>query len=83
MTVNEIKSYLSSLNKSVDQYNNTCHRSINKTPINDDYSALTEEIELRYRTPKFKIGNVARITKCKKVTLVKIGQKKYSLSILC
>ena len=33
MTANDSKSYLSYLNKLVDQYNNTYHHSINKKPI--------------------------------------------------
>ena len=43
MTANARKSYLPYLNKLVDQYNNTYHHSINKKPINADYSALTEK----------------------------------------
>ena len=43
MTPNDSKSYLSYLNKLVDQYNNTLHHSIDKNPINADYSALTEK----------------------------------------
>ena len=43
MTANDSKSYLSYLNKSVDQYNNTYHHSNDKKPINADYSALTEK----------------------------------------
>ena len=39
MTANYIKSYLSYLSKLVDQYNITYHHSINKKPINADYSA--------------------------------------------
>ena len=36
MTANDIKSYFSYLNKLAYQYNNTCHHSINKKPINAD-----------------------------------------------
>ena len=43
MTTNDSKSYLSYLNKLVDQYNNTYYHSINKKTINADYSALTEK----------------------------------------
>ena len=43
MTANDGKSYLSYLKKLVDQYNNTCHHSINKKSINADYFALTEK----------------------------------------
>ena len=42
MRANESKSYLSYLYKLEDQYNNTYHHSINKKPINADYSGLTE-----------------------------------------
>ena len=41
MTSNNSKSYFPYLNKLVDQYNNTYHNSINKKPINVEYSALT------------------------------------------
>ena len=34
MTANSSKSYLTCLNKLVDQYNNFCHYSINKKPKN-------------------------------------------------
>ena len=50
MTANDSKSYLSCLNKLIDEYNNTYHHSINKKP-NVYYSALTEDIESH---PKFK-----------------------------
>ena len=39
------KSYFPYLNKLVDQYNNTYHYSIDKKPVNADYSVLTEKIE--------------------------------------
>ena len=41
MTANDSKSYLPYLNKLVDHYNNTYHHSIDKKPINADYSAST------------------------------------------
>ena len=44
MTVNDSRSYLPYLNKSVDQYNNTYHHSINQKPINADFSASNENI---------------------------------------
>ena len=43
MTGNGSKSYLSYLNKSVGQYNNTYHHSIGKKPINAANSALTKK----------------------------------------
>ena len=36
MTADASKSYLSYLNKLVDQYNNICHHCVGKKPINDD-----------------------------------------------
>ena len=53
MAANDCNSYLRSLNKLVDECNNTYHRSIGKKPIDTDYSALTEEIETNPETPKF------------------------------
>ena len=44
MTPNDSKSYLPYLDKLEDQYKNTYH-SIDKKPINADFSALTEKIE--------------------------------------
>ena len=42
MTADDSKSYLTYLNKLVDQYNNTYHHSIDKKSINADYSNLNE-----------------------------------------
>ena len=57
-----------------------------KKPINAAYSDLIEKFETNLKAPKFKANGRVRITKYKnifiKVTL-KIGQKKYLLSILC
>ena len=52
MTTNDSKSYLPYLNKSVDQYDNSCHRSIKKKYINADYSSSTENIETNHKPPK-------------------------------
>ena len=43
ITANDNKSYLSYLNKLVDQYNSTYHHSIDKKLINADHSSLTEK----------------------------------------
>ena len=51
------KSYLSYLNKLVDQYNNNCHYFINKKPINADYSAFTGKIVTNPKDPKFKVND--------------------------
>ena len=63
MRANDNKFYLSYLNKLVDQYNNTYYHSINKKPINADYSALTEKIETNFNAPEFKVNDSVRIIK--------------------
>ena len=63
MTANDTKSYLSYLNKLVDQYNNTYHYCIGKNPINADYSDLTEKFETNPKAPKFKVNDRVRNTK--------------------
>ena len=45
ITVNNNKSYLSYLNKLVDQYNNNYHHSVGKKQVNAGYSALTEKLK--------------------------------------
>ena len=55
MTPNGSRSYLPYLNKIVVQYNNTYNHSINKKPINADYSASTENIMSNPKAPKFKV----------------------------
>ena len=67
MTANDSKSHLLYLNKSVDQYNNTYHHSINKKRINADYSALTEKFETNPKAPKFKVNDRVKITKYKNI----------------
>ena len=66
MTVNDSKSYFPYLNK-LDQYNNTYNHSINKKPINADYSVSTENIESNPKAPKFKVNDRVRITKYKNI----------------
>ena len=63
MAGEDSKSYISYLNKSVDQYNNTYHHSINKKPINANYSALTEKIETNSKASKSKVNDRVTITK--------------------
>ena len=67
MRANDKKSYLSYLNKLVDQYNNTHYNSIGKKPVDGDYSAFTEEIETESKGPKFKVGDRVKITKYKNI----------------
>ena len=67
MTANENKSYLPYLNKLVDLNNNTYRHSVNKNPIDADYSALTEKIETNVTASKFKVNDRVRITKYKNI----------------
>ena len=59
MTANDSKSYLHYLNKLVDQYDNTYHHSVNKKPINADYSASTENTESNPKAAKFKLNDLS------------------------
>ena len=63
MTANDSKSYLDYLNKLVDQYNNTHHRSIDKKPVDGGYFALTGDIKLIHKAPKFKVWDRVKIVK--------------------
>ena len=67
MTANDSKSYLSYLNELADQYNNTYHHSINKNPINADYSTLTEKNEINFKTSKCKANDRVRVIKYKNI----------------
>ena len=50
------------MNTLVDEYNNTYH-SINKKPINGDYSDLAKKIDTHSKVPKFKVNDRVRINK--------------------
>ena len=63
MAPNDSKSYLASLNKLVEQYNNTYHYSIKKSPVNVDYSALAEINKTNLKVPKFQVNDSDSITK--------------------
>ena len=55
------------MNKLVDQYNNAYQHSINKKPINADYSVLTKNIVADPKSPKFKVNDRVRITEYKDI----------------
>ena len=67
MTANNSKSYLAYLRKLLHKYNNTYHHSINKKPINADYSALTEKSSTNFKALKFKINDRVRNTRYKNI----------------
>ena len=74
------------MDKIVDEYNNTDHCSIGKKSLDFNCFALTEKVELRHKTPKFKIGDIVRIAKdnnfLAKITM-KNSQKKNFYLVLC
>ena len=77
MTAKDSKSYLNYLINLEHQYRNTYHHSINKRPINADYSALTEKIKTNPKVRQLKINDRVRITKYKNILVtvtLKIGQ---------
>ena len=61
MTINSSNTYLGYLNKLVDEYNNTSHHSIDKKPVDANFSSLSKEAEPSYQVPKFKLGEIVRI----------------------
>ena len=67
MTANNSKSYITYLNKLVDQWDKTHHHSINKKCFNADYYALAEKIETNPKALKFKKNDRVRITKYKNI----------------
>ena len=83
MTTDDSKSYLSSLNKLVDQYYNTYHHSVNKKPINAGYSALRLRQILKLLSLNLMIeSELLSIRKFLVKFTLKIGQGKYFLWIL-
>ena len=47
----------------MDEYNNTYHRSIGKTPIWAAYSVLTEGTESDLKAPNIRVGERVKINK--------------------
>ena len=66
ITVNNEKSYLGFWNELVNEQYNAYHYSIGKKHVDVDYSALTEKIEMKSKSPKFEVGDRVRTTKYKK-----------------
>ena len=63
MTANDIKSYLTYLNKLVDQHNNTYHQFIDKKLINANYCALNKKNETNLKAPAFEVNDRVKYTK--------------------
>ena len=68
MAANDSKSYLSYLNKLVDQNKNTYHHSIDEKAIIGNYSSLTEKIVSNPKAPKSKVNDRVRIVKYKNIS---------------
>ena len=85
MTGNDSKSFLSYLNKLVDQYNNNYHHSIGKKPSNADYTVLTKKNQTDPKAQSLKLMIESELLSIRiflvKVIL-KIGQEKQLLSVL-
>ena len=50
-----------------DEYNNSYQRFIGRKPVDLGCSAFTEKIETNPKAPKFKAGDIVRITKYKNI----------------
>ena len=73
--------YIDKLDNIVDEYNNTCHRTIKIKPVDvKDNTYFDFNKEVNDKDPKFKVGNHVRISKYKN-TLLKdthqIGLEKF------
>ena len=53
MKANDSKPSVSYLNKLLEEYSNSFHRSTGKKPIDNGYSALKEKIQLSHKALKF------------------------------
>ena len=85
MIVNDKKSYLSYLNKSIDKYNSTYHHSTRKKPIDADYSISTEKLRQILKLLSLKLiidSELLRIRIVLTKVILKIDQEKYLLLIL-
>ena len=81
MTANNGKSYLSYLNKLVDQYNNAYHHSIAKKPINTDYSTLTEKLRRILKLLNLKLMIESELLLSIRILLVKLHLKFFKRKI--
>ena len=62
MSANNKKYCLGFFDELVDKYNNSYHYSIEKNPTVVDYFSLTENIEKKFKAPKFKVRDQIKIT---------------------
>ena len=60
--------YIDKLDNIVDEYNNTCHRTIKIKPVDvKDNTYFDFNKEVNDKDPKFKVGNHVRISKYKNI----------------
>ena len=75
--------YIDKLDDIVKKYNNTYHKSIKMKPVDvKDNTYISFKKEVSDKNPKFKVGDLVRISKYKNISLkgiCQIGQKKYLL----
>ena len=60
--------YIDKLDDTVEEYNNTYHRTIKMKPINvKDNTYINIDQEVNNNDPRFKVGDHVRISKCKNI----------------
>ena len=60
--------YIDKLDDIVDEYNNTYHTAMKMKPIDlKDNTYISTDKEINNKSPKFKVGDHVRISKCKNV----------------
>ena len=61
--------YINKLYDIVDEYNNTCHRTIKVKPVDvkDAYTYIDFKKEVNDRDPKFDVGDHVKISKYKNI----------------
>ena len=60
--------YIDKLDNIVDKYNNTCHSTINMKPVDVKSNTYIDSSKaIKDKDPKFKIGDIIRISKHKNI----------------
>ena len=60
--------YIDKLDDIVNKYNNTYHSTIKMKPVDvKSNTYIDSSKEINNKDPKFKIGDIVRISKCKKI----------------
>ena len=73
--------YIDKLDEIVNKYNNTYHRTIKMKPVHvNSNTYINSSKGMINRDPKFKIGDIVRISKCKNIlqkVTIQIGLKNF------